>query len=30
VILDQNLAFSGVLGYPRLAVMGELGFDDTK
>ena len=30
MILNQNLAFSGVLGYPRLAVVGELGSNNIK
>ena len=28
MILDLNLAFSGVLGYPGLTVVGILGSDD--
>jgi hypothetical protein len=30
VILDLNLAFSGVLGYPGFAMVGEMGSDDAK
>jgi hypothetical protein len=30
MILNPNLDFSGVLVYPELAVVGELGFDDAK